>query len=732
MSSVTTDIAHYTVAAAQSKTLPSGRFEMKSLTKIWLAILLLGPIGSLAFALELSDVPIAPPTDAIMATPDETANVADWAATVFTGKELRQTAFQGKQTSGGRDSSSLLRPAGPPFSFVLGGRQSSELLKSWKRTTEARDLLDEARYHTVWTDSNTGLRVAVEVVVYKRYAAIDWVLRFENAGKLDTPIIENIQALDIPLATRQPEQPGTLYHLAGDDCSERSFMPITSQLPSGDKIHLAPNGGRSSNGTFPFFNLAYQKQGLFTAIGWTGQWAADYERDASGQIHLHAGMERTHLRLHPGETIRSPRILLMAWQGDLLASHNRFRRLMLYHYVPKQLSRPLAMPVFWQCYDRYNGHPIWPSEAGQRHAADCAAKAGCDFLWLDAAWFPGNFPNGVGNWSCKPKEFPNGLKPVSDACHRLGLKFIVWFEPERVAAGTQIAQEHPEFVFGGANGGLFKLNDPAARRWLTDLLAKRINEFGMDWYRNDFNIDPLAFWRQNDPPDRQGMTEIRYVEGHYAMWDELMVRHPGLLIDNCASGGRRIDLETIQRSVALWRSDTACGPGRSDWHQAQAFGMNYYLPLHEICAWTPDAYEMRSTAGAGAIVQFAFLDAGFSIEAARQAIGEAKENQKYFYGDFFPLSKCSTDPNQFLAYQVHRADLRAGLVLAFRRAKCESSEIKVGLGGIDPASDYEVAFIDEKRQKTTKTMSGRELTTDMPLVIPQRGASLLVRYCERK
>jgi alpha-galactosidase len=434
----------------------------------------------------------------------------------------------------------------------------------------------------------------------------------------------------------------------------------------------------------------------------------------------------------PGEAIRTPRILLMAWQGDLLAAHNRFRRLILYHYTPKEQSHPLAVPAFWQGYDRYHGNPEWSSEAGQCHAAVLAAKTGCDFLWLDADWFPGNFPNGVGNWSCKPKEFPHGLKPVSDECHRLGLKFIVWFEPERVAAGSQIAREHPEFVFGGAGGGLFKLNDPVARQWLTDLLVRRIREFGMDWYRNDFNMDPLSVWRRNDPPDRQGMTEIRYVEGHYAMWDALIASKPGLFIDNCASGGRRIDLETIQRSIDLWRSDTACGSGRGDWHQAQAFGMNYYLPLHEICAWTPDAYEMRSTSGAGAIVQFAFLDSKFSIEAARQAVAEMKENQKYFYGDFYPLTACSTDPSQFLAYQVHRADLGAGLVLAFRRAKCNSSAISVALGGIEPEAEYKVEFNDEQRQKTTKTMSGRTLATDLSLIIPQRGASLLVRYRETR
>ena len=127
-------------------------------------------------------------------------------------------------------------------------------------------------------------------------------------------------------------------------------------------------------------------------------------------------------------------------------------------------------------------------------------------------------------------------------------------------------------------------------------------------------------------------------------------------------------------------------------------------------------------------MQFAFLDRGFSLEAARQAVAEVKQNQKYFYGDFYPLTACSTDPSRFLAYQVHRADLDAGLVLAFRRAKCDESKISVALGGIDPAAEYKVEFIDEQRQKTAKTISGRELATDLSLMIPQRGASLLVRY----
>jgi alpha-galactosidase len=689
-----------------------------------LLLIVLCLAGRVAVALDAGDVPADAPADAIMAGPAEVARTAEWAAAAFMAK--RPQPPDDRPAAG--DPQFLLASSALPFSFVYGGKPSAELLKDWQHTAASRELPDRTRYEVAWIEPRSGLRVVAEVIAYKRYPAVDWVLRFQNTGKQDTPILEDVQALDVTLATGNAQQPAVLHHLAGDDCSPRSFMPLESPLPVGGAIRLAPQGGRSSNGTFPFFNFECQGSGLFTAVGWTGQWAASFQRGPDGLTRLRGGMERTHLLLHPGETIRSPRILLMAWQGDRMAAHNRFRRLMLFHYTPKEQSRPVALPIFWQCYDRYHGHPAWPTEAGQCRAAEMAAKTGCDFLWLDAAWFPGDFPNGVGNWFCKPKAFPNGLKPVSDACHKLGLRFIVWFEPERVAAGSQIAREHPEFVFGGAGGGLFKLNDPAARQWLTDLLVRRIRDFGMDWYRNDFNMDPLPAWRRNDAPDRQGMTEIRYVEGHYALWDAIIASKPGLFIDNCASGGRRIDIETLRRSVPLWRSDTACQAGRGDWHQAQAIGMSYYLPLHQICAWTTDAYEMRSSSGPGAIVQFAYLDGGFSAEAAKQAVAEVKENQKYFYGDFYPLTDCSTEPDRFVAYQVHRPDLDAGLVLAFRRAKCNVPRIEAALGGLNPKLSYEVEFIDQQRNKTTKTLGGRSLRDNLPLYIPQPGASLLVRY----
>ena len=181
------------------------------------------------------------------------ADMADWAAAAFTGKDRGKPGrARGSRRTG---FPSLLTPAGPPFSFVLGGKPSAELLKDWKRTAEASDLPDRTRLRVAWTDPKSGLRVAADVVVYKRYPAADWVLRFENTGKQDTPILEDIQALDVTLGDRAGQAAG---HAAppGRRRLQRAVVSADGEPAScRRKIRLAPNGGRPSNGTFPFLQF---------------------------------------------------------------------------------------------------------------------------------------------------------------------------------------------------------------------------------------------------------------------------------------------------------------------------------------------------------------------------------------------------------------------------------------------------------------------------------------------
>jgi alpha-galactosidase len=439
------------------------------------------------------------------------------------------------------------------------------------------------------------------------------------------------------------------------------------------------------------------------------------------------------LLLHPGEAIRSPRILLFPWSGERMDAHNQFRRLLLAHYLPRVDGQVPQCALAAQSFNE--GPPRWGTEAGQLAAVKINHELGCDTLWMDAGWFKGGFPNGTGDWIPKPVEFPNGLAPVGEACEKLGLKFLVWYEPERVCENTEIAREHAEFVLPvkkpkGA-GGLFNLGDPAARRWLTDLLIRQITEFHIHTYRNDFNIDPLPFWRQNDPPDRRGITEIRYIEGLYAMWDELRAKFPHMYLDDCASGGRRIDLETIQRSVVQTRSDAAVAPGRSDWHQSQTYGLSLFLPVHATIGWETGAYECRSAATAGFCAEWDILDPKFPLDKAKAAIAEIQENRKYWTGDYYPLTAWTMAPDCWMAWQLHRPDLDEGIILAFRHQECPYSALQVSLRGIKPEQTYIVDFVDEQHQPAARTMSGRELS-GLELRIPGPYQSLLVRYRAKK
>ncbi|MGO8690291.1 MAG: alpha-galactosidase [Thermoguttaceae bacterium] len=612
---------------------------------------------------------------------------------------------------------------------MLDGKGSESLLGSWKRTTEKHERQDRIQYIATWLDTKTGLKVTATAAAFDDFPAVEWLLRFENTGTKDSPILENVQALDIVLGTEN-RQAVVLDQIRGDDCSPQSFLPVERPLKTGDTVSLAPVGGRSSDTTFPFFNLDCGNEGFFIAIGWTGQWAAKINRAKDGSVRLQSGMELTHLRLRPGEAIRTPRIMLMYWSGDRIDAHNRFRRLLMAHYQPKLDGKPIPLAIAVQTFNRTGGHGYWASEPGQRAAARINRDLGCDTLWLDAGWFEGDFSGGVGNWFPKTKDFPRGLRPVGDACGRLGLKFLVWYEPEDVKSGTKIAREHPEFILPvkktRGEGGLFNLGDPKARRWMTDLLIRQIADFNIHTYRNDFNMEPLPFWRQNDAPDRQGISEIRYVEGLYAMWDEMRAKYPHMYLDDCASGGRRIDLEMLSRGVVQTQSDFV-GPGRLEAAQCQNYGLNLYLPLHATISWDMDAYACRSTATAGFCGEWDILSRSFPFDEGRAAIAEINANRKYWYGDFYPLTPCTPATDAWIAWQLNRPDLDEGLVLAFRRKDSRQPALEVKLRGLKPEKLYTVTFLDDHRRATVVAKTGRELSS-LLIALPQPRSSVAIRY----
>jgi alpha-galactosidase len=624
----------------------------------------------------------------------------------------------------------------PAFAFHYGGKPSGELLQNWELKRASRKLDERRTEHTLtWTDPRSRLVVRAVAVEYGDFPAVEWTLHFQNSGTADTPILEQINALDVAF-TRQAAGDFVLHRALGSSATRNDFAPVAEVLKQDTPSNRAAVGGRSSNtDALPFFNLeAVGEGGVMVGIGWSGQWAASLTREESTLLRARAGMELTHLKLHPGEEIRTPRILLLFWRGsDYMAGHNLLRRFVVAHVMPRKNGKAVTLPFACNGFP----HAFDPSltgaefnDATQHNQIAFAQRyhqlgLAADYWWIDAGWYEGRWPNGVGNWFPRKDGFPQGLRPVSDAVKELGMGFLLWFEPERVHQGTWLDREHPEWVLKspGNPNGLLNLGDEAALQWLTQHISGLIEREGISVYRQDFNIDPLAFWRAADAPDRQGMAEIRYIEGLYAFWDELLRRHPGLIIDNCASGGRRLDLETVSRSVSLWRTDYQYYEPNG--YQSHTAGVSLYLPSTSTGCGLPDVYGFRSAMNNGLVVNWNLYAPDFPVETARRLVDEFRRVRHLFLEDYYPLTPHSVSDDTWMAHQFHREEPGDGMVLAFRRPQCPTATHRLKLRGLAPAARYEVNFED---RAVKQVFTGKDLADGVEVTADTAPGSLLITY----
>jgi len=228
-------------------------------------------------------------------------------------------------------------------------------------------------------------------------------------------------------------------------------------------------------------------------------------------------------------------------------------------------------------------------------------------------------------------------------------------------------------------------------------------------------MDPLPFWRANDAEDRQGITEIKHVMGYLAYWDELRRRHPNMLIDSCASGGRRNDLETMRRAVPLWRSDYAY---EAIGHQCMTYGISMWLPYHGTGTVACDNAPYYG-GGKTPIQPYAFwsnvapsLGSGIDVRedldfgAFRKLVDSWRRLSENYVGDFYPLTPYSQDANAWIAWQFDRPETGQGAVQAFRRQECDDVRLHVKLRGVNLKEQY---ILENLGTGLETTVSGKEL-----------------------
>ena len=438
-----------------------------------------------------------------------------------------------------------------PFSFRYAGQPSGGFLDGWKLVRD-KNILDDDRTElvTTYTDPTTGLQVRCVAVKYTAFPVVEWTLYFKNTGEQSTPIIEDIQALDTRLE-RGGDGEFRLHHGDGSPHSglapqtPTQYAPRETELTPGTEKRLAAMEGLPAGGDLPYFNVECNGEGAIIAIGWLGQWAAQFIRDNAYGLRIRAGQELTHFKLMPDEEVRTPLIAMLFWEGDWIRSQNLWRRWMIRHNLPRPGGK-LPPPQLEASGSAQYIEMSLATEENQVEFVDryFEEKIKIDYWWMDAGWHIfREYWLSLGTWEPDPEQFPRGLRPVSDHVRSKGAKVILWFVPERTDPGEWLYENHPEWLLG-INGGrkLFNFGDPEAWEWALNHFDTLIVEQGVDLFRMDGD-STLPYWRANDTEERQGITEIRHVEGVLAFWDELRRRHPDMLMDICAGGGARNALE---------------------------------------------------------------------------------------------------------------------------------------------------------------------------------------------
>ena len=607
------------------------------------------------------------------------------------------------------------------FSFKLDGNDAFDL--AYKKS------VSETHGVTTTVYRFGDLKITNIFKKYDRFDAVEWVNYFENVGKKNTGVISALYDCDCALPLPEEQKHAWCAYLPDGKTATRLYAPNGSvwaakeffcdvdaikdnafpgYLAPGEKRAFSASGGRSSEEQAPFFRVHKQDRGYFFAVGWTGQWTAELKRTET-EIEFRSGVQDAEFYLKPGEKFRTSSVVIMPYEGSETAGTNKWRRLVKTHFsLIGQPGRDQTGPL---CTGIWGG--MKTSSVLKR--IDCIAKNELpfDYIWMDAGWYgentaptpdeyEGDWPMHVGDWLVSPLIHPGGLKDVSKAVHNAGKKFLLWFEPERVIEGTPVSVEHPDYCLKNADptyrNVLLNLGNPEAWQYCFETLSRAIEEIGVDCYRQDFNMSPLKHWRAADEQNRRGITEIKHINGLYALWDALLEKFPHLIIDNCASGGRRIDIETLRRSIPLWRSDFQC-PANPITEGTQCHNMTFaaLMPYSGTgCGRTATEYAMRSAYNPAMTCNFFYserdekFDDPEKIAVIKRYLYEYLSVREFMSEDFYPLTSVSDNDDAWCAYAFDRPERGDGVIMVFRRENSPYECAKFRLGFLD--GDY--VFID--------------------------------------
>jgi hypothetical protein len=275
-------------------------------------------------------------------------------------------------------------------------------------------------------------------------------------------------------------------------------------------------------------------------------------------------------RIKAGGSFKTPTVFIGTFQGGADVASNSLRR-----WIREVLNHreTIQSPTYPMVVNNSWGSGMQIDESHARSMIRDSAELGFEMFHLDAGWF-----RGVGDWVPDPKKFPNGLAPVADYAHKLGLKFGLWLDWAQASLDANrgslyvndpkvrnwlIADPPPNWKQGEEFKGItIDLGVPAAHDWAATEVKRVVKDYHVDMLEHDGYVVAQGCSRSDHPhappdpthlkiyedsgflwADSSNETDVSYhaTLAYYDVQSQLRKRYPNLLLEICNDGGRMVD-----------------------------------------------------------------------------------------------------------------------------------------------------------------------------------------------
>ncbi len=345
------------------------------------------------------------------------------------------------------------------------------------------------------------------------------------------------------------------------------------RLTNGQKVISNRNGLQNTQQDSP--SLMISENGRLSetcgkVLGATLAWPGNYKLKVDAKntsLSLIAGIneEESAYLLEGGRTFTTPELCMTfsdEGKGGVSRALHRWAR----QYKLNQGSTPRDILL-----NSWEGVYFNISENKMKEMMKDWASIGGELFVMDDGWFGDKYPRndgrqGLGDWMVNTKKLPNGIGALVKEATADGMKFGIWIEPEMSDTKSELFEKHPDWVLRGkkrelstGRGGsqiVLDLTNPKVQDFVfhvvDDLMTENPDIAYIKW---DCNAPLMDYGSPYLPADKQSQIYVDYQLGLIKTLKRIRAKYPKLVMQDCSSGGGRINYGLLPYFEEFWGSD---------------------------------------------------------------------------------------------------------------------------------------------------------------------------------